>query len=452
MTLGAATQATALTLDRATFPVIGHLLSVRIGGFQGTALRTELLALLGVLVAIYLFAGFYLSVRRSQRELLEGLDELQVSCASPLADGLDAMAAGDLTRTLDPQSSHIPQRTRDELGEVTVAVNGIRERILDSIESFNGMVLQLRAILGEVSESATTVSTASQQVSATSDEAGKATGEIAQAVSDFARGAERQVTMIGQARDAALEVARAITESASSAQEAADVAQDARKAAGDGVEAAAQANEAMRAVQDSSSAAIAELAAKSQQTGKFVETITGIAQQTNLLALNAAIEAARAGDHGRGFAVVAEEVRELAEESQHAAGEIADLIESIHAETFETVEVVRAGARRTEESATIVEQTRDAFRRIGASVEDVNSRIEQIAPASQMISVSATQMDSSTEDIATIAEQSSAFSQQVSASTEETAASQHQIAASAQELASTAAMLERLVAKFKLSV
>ena len=70
--------------------------------------------------------------------------------------------------------------------------------------------------------------------------------------------------------------------------------------------------------------AIESLRAKSEQIGGIVETITGIAGQTNLLALNAAIEAARAGEQGRGFAVVAEEVRKLAEESQHAASSIAE--------------------------------------------------------------------------------------------------------------------------------
>ena len=173
------------------------------------------------------------------------------------------------------------------------------------------------------------------------------------------------------------------------------------------------------------------MSARTEQITGIVATITGIAEQTNLLALNAAIEAARAGEQGRGFAVVAEEVRKLAEESQRAAGSIGDLIGEIQTATAHTVEVVEAGAERSDQGAATVEQARSAFRAIGESIDDVTARVEGIAGAITVIAERAARVEHDMSEVAGVAEQTSASSEEVSATAEETSASTEQIAASA---------------------
>jgi methyl-accepting chemotaxis protein len=304
-----------------------------------------------------------------------------------------------------------------------VAVPSGEHDLSDCSGELKGLVeIPLRGIANALG----TLRGASDQMSSSTEQTGTAMAEIARAVSDVAQGAERQVRMLDGAR--------------TTADNAAAAAAEARAVAAEGVEAAEEATLAIQAVRDSSievNETIAGLARRSAQIGGIIETITGIASQTNLLALNAAIEAARAGEQGRGFAVVAEEVRKLAEESQQAATQIADLIAEIQAGTQNAVHAVGTSVSRTEDGVAVVERARSAFAAIGERVDDINDRIGDIVGA--------------TAEVASVAEQSSASSEQVSASTQQTSASAQEVAASAQQLAQTATELEGIVGSFKLA-
>jgi methyl-accepting chemotaxis protein len=393
--------------------------------------RTVTLAL--IVLAILVAAGIALLVSRvvtrgvgqalaAARGISEGDVEQHVDIRSKdeLGDlGVAFSAMIDYLRRLAGDADRIAD------GDLTVDVQVASER--DRLGSaFARMAESMRRTIGQVSNVARTMAASSQQMASTSEEAGRAVNEIAHAVTDVATGAERQVQLVEQARRTGEETGEAADQAWSYAEE--------------GVAASAKATEAMQALRASTgdiTDAIRELAAKSEQIGGIVETITGIAGQTNLLALNAAIEAARAGEQGKGFAVVAEEVRKLAEESQTAAATISGLVDEIQAETERTVGVVEQGAQRTAESAETVDAAREAFERIGSSVQAMRGRIGQIVEA--------------TGDVAAVAAQSSASTEQVSASTEETSASAQEIAASAQELARTAEELDHLVAQFRVA-
>jgi methyl-accepting chemotaxis protein len=342
-----------------------------------------------------------------------------------------------------------------ELGSGNFAVEIAPRSERDALRNaFVEMRDRVASVVRSISGTSTALNTSSVEMVATTEEVGRAIGEIAASVGQVATGAEEQVRAVDHMRIMSEEVAAASRASAVTAGETVQVAAEARASAEVGELAVAKVDEAMRGVQDSSagvSAAIRELGDKSTRIGGIVDTITAIAEQTNLLALNAAIEAARAGEQGRGFAVVAEEVRKLAEESQQAAASIADLVSEIRSETERAVTVVENGVRQTDEGAQTVIDAREAFQQIRHNVESMTERIEQIAASSTQIVDSATRMAENVSSVANVAEESSASTEQVSAATEQTSASTQQIASSAQELSATADELQRLVSQFTFS-
>ncbi|MEV0563871.1 methyl-accepting chemotaxis protein [Dactylosporangium sp. NPDC050588] len=306
---------------------------------------------------------------------------LRSSILPPLravASVLAGVADGDLTRTA-------VVRGRDEFGEMAAGLNRANERT-------RGVVTAISEHSRAVAASAEELSATTQQIAAAAVEAGTQSDlvagsaeEVSHNVQTVAAGAE-QMTM-------------SVREIASNAGRAASVSSTA-------VDSARAATGTVNA-----------LGAASNEINAVLKVITAIAEQTNLLALNATIEAARAGAAGKGFAVVAAEVKDLAEETARATGDIAGRIQAIQGGVTDATSAIAAIAEVIDQVnsyqqtiATAVEQQTSTTAEIGRNITEaaegagfIASNISSIAVAANETSRGVTEVRTATHDLARLA-------------------------------------------------
>ncbi|MGB6229191.1 MAG: methyl-accepting chemotaxis protein [Litorimonas sp.] len=293
--------------------------------------------------------------REEQERELARRAEIQAHVVSQLADGLKALAGGDLSYSLSEPFEADYEALRAD---------------------YNATAQQLSGTISQISGATANIKTGS--------------GELSRASDNLSTRTENQAASLEQTAAALNEITTTVQQTASSAEEARRVVSAAKADAEAGGEVVQTTVGAMGAIKESS-----------EKISQIIGVIDEIAFQTNLLALNAGVEAARAGEAGRGFAVVASEVRALAQRSSDAAKDIKDLIS--------------ASSQHVESGVSLVDRTGDALDKIVGQVLAIDALVSDITTSAKEQAVGLADVNTAVNDMDRVTQRNAAMVQESTA-------------------------------------
>lgn len=369
-------------------PVLDGLFKQRVASLSNERMKVLIIVLLTLLIASYLFVGFYKSM---------------ITAVNQLKEATQKISDGDLTVAVDCG-------TKDELKDIEI--------------SLNNMIQHLNQTVRSLGSNASLLASASEELSTTTSQA--------------RAGAREQQSQTDQVAIAMNEMTSTVQEIARNAELVASESQNADKEAKEGGEIITSTISSMTSISNGvgeAAAVIHELEKNSNDIGTVLDVIKSIAEQTNLLALNAAIEAARAGEHGRGFAVVADEVRTLASRTQQSTEQIQTMVASLQSHTHQAVQVMDTDTKRAVQMAESTGGATLSLSKIIDSVTKISDISFHVASASEEQSLVSEEINRNIVRIADLSVESMNGSDQ--------------IALGSEELAKLANELEMIVSHFK---
>lgn len=330
-------------------------------------------------------------------------------------------------------------RSRDEIGELTVSFNEMMEQITELVDQTSKTAL-------EVLETAKELGEASRKTAISAREIAASTEQFATGAANLAREAERGNELTEQ-------ITGQMKYFASVNREMGDSALNVGESSKRGIDQLAEL-EVQTDLTGQKTAALTERVNGLKETASSVldvlDVIQNITKQTNILSLNATIEAARAGAAGRGFMVVADEIRGLAEQSRQSIEMVAGIADGIMNEMNETVIALSEVTPLFGKQREAVKETNAIFYDVQEQMQAFIDRLDSVTASIEQLVVSQGVLSESMGNVSAVAQQSSATSEEVASLSGEQQNVSEMLVQLSNNLEQASTKLEQKLALFKI--